>query len=79
MLNRYRFKTRSVDDFRPLKDLADYWCTGFSADDSYANIVAYLPTDIDLFEYWNDAYDIDCEVVDEIIYTRRFEKPEQIK
>ena len=76
----YRFKTQSVDDYRPLIDLKTiqmpYWCTGFASDDSYAIIVCYLPKGEDLFKYWDDAYDIQSEEMDEIIYNSRFRKPE---
>lgn len=79
----YRFKTKSVDDYRPLKDLKDiqmpYWCTGFAGDDSYAIIVCYLPKGVDLLEYWDDAYDITSEETDEIIYNSRFRKPEWLQ
>lgn len=76
----YRFKTKAVDDYRPLVDMKDiqmpWWCTGFSSDDSYAIIVCYLPKGEDLFKYWDDAYDIDSEERMEITYTDRFNKPD---
>lgn len=79
----YRFKTKAVDDYRPLKDMAEiqtpWWCTGTAMDDSYAIIVCYLPDDEDLYNYWDDAYDIDTEDRPEIVYTDRFRKPEWIK
>lgn len=79
----YRFKTKAVDDYRPLKDMAEiqtpWWCTGTAMDDSYAIIVCYLPDDEDLYDYWDDAYDIDTEYRPEIVYTDRFIKPEWIK
>ena len=79
----YRFKTKAVDDYRPLKDMAEiqtpWWCTGTAMDDSYAIIVCYLPDDEDLYDYWDDAYDIDTEDRPEIVYTDRFRKPEWIK
>lgn len=77
----YRFKTKAVDDYRPLIDMKDiqmpWWCTG--SGDDYVFIVCYLPKDEDLFKYWDDAYDIDSEERTEIIYTSRFYKPEWIK
>ena len=77
---RYRFKTRAVEDCRPLVDMATikmpWWCTGYAGDDSYAIIVCYLPEDEDLFKYWDDAYDIDSEKVATIQYSDRFPKPE---
>ena len=67
----YRFKTKAVDDYRPLKDMAEiqtpWWCTGTAMDDSYAIIVCYLPDDEDLYDYWDDAYDIDTEDRPEIV------------
>lgn len=79
---RYRFKTKSVDDPRPLVDLAEikmpWWCTGYGEKngEEYAVIVCYLPSNVDLAIYWDDAFDIDVEEVDEIKYTGRFPKPE---
>ena len=79
----YRFKTEAVDDCRPLKDMAKiqtpWWCTGTAMDDSYAIIVCYLPDDENLYDYWDDAYDVDTEDRPEIVYTDRFRKPEWIK
>lgn len=79
----YRFKTKAVDDCRPLKDMAEiqtpWWWTGSAMDDSYAIIVCYLPDDENLYDYWDDAYDIDIEDRPEIVYTDRFRKPEWIK
>ena len=80
MLKRYRFKTKAVEDFRPLKDLKDiqmpYWCS--SEGDDYVVIICYLPANVDLFEYWDDAYDIEEEDEEEITYTDRFPKPDWI-
>lgn len=82
-LYRYRFKTKSVNDWRPLIDLKNiqmpYWCTGCEMSDLYVTIVCYLPESEDLFKYWDDAYDIDKSEVDEITYTDRFPKPTWIK
>lgn len=81
-MKRYRFKTKA-DDYRPLIDLASinmpWWCTGSDMDGTYWIIVCYLPDGEDLFKYWDDAYDIDEEYVDEIKYTSRFCKPNWIK
>ena len=86
MLVRYRFKTKAVDDYRPLIDMVEtikmpWWCTGFGYkglddEEEYATIVCYLPKGEDLFKYWDDAYDIDSEETDEIKYSDRFPKPE---
>lgn len=80
---KYRFKTKAVDDYRPLVDMSDiqmpYWCTGTAADGTYVTIVCYLPESEDLFKYWDDAYDVDKTSVDTITYTDRFPKPNWIK
>lgn len=78
---KYRFKTKALEDYRPLKDMKEiqcpWWCSGEGID--YAIIICYLPTEIDLKEYWDDAYDIDIEEVEKITYTDRFRKPDWIK
>ena len=86
---RYRFKTKSVDDPRPLKSLkplgVPYWITGYEQDGNFntsaAVIVCYLPSDIDiaLSEFWDDAYDVVETPCEEITYTSRFPKPEWLK
>ena len=80
---KYRFKTKAVDDYRPLVDMKDiqmpYWCTGSATDGTYVTIVCYLPKSEDLFKYWDDAYDIDKTSADTITYTDRFPKPNWIK
>ena len=80
-LIRYRFKTKSVDDWRPLIDMANiqmpWWCTGQG--DDYMIIVCYLPEEEYLETYWDDAYDIEYDKVNEIIYNSRFFKPDWIK
>lgn len=78
-LVRYRFKTKAVDDYRPLVDMKDiqmpWWCTGYATNGEYVTIVCYLPKDEDLFKYWDDAYDIGAEDRTEITYMDRFPKP----
>ena len=76
MWRRYRFKTKSVKDERPLVFNPKYpwWCSGTG--NGYAIIIAYLPSDADLFIYWDDAYDIDFTEEEEIIFTDRFSKPD---
>ena len=78
---KYRFKTKAIEDYRPLKDMEEIqcpWrCSGEGID--YAIIICYLPKGTDLFEYWDDAYDIDVEQTEKIIYTDRFKKPDYIK
>ena len=78
---RLRFKTRAVEDCRPLVDFNEigmpWWCSGFGNDDGgdYAVIVCYLPEMANLKRYWDDAYDITSEQAKEIVYTSRFPKP----
>lgn len=80
----YRFKTKSVSDPRPLKALkplgVPYWISGYEQDGSFkptaAIIVCYLPSDVALAEFWDDAYDIVETPCDEITYTSRFPKPD---
>ena len=78
---KYRFKTKSLDDYRPLKDMSEiqcpWWCSGEGTD--YAIIICYLPEEAIIYDYWDDAYDIDAEKADKIIYTDRFRKPDYIK
>ena len=82
-LKSYRFKTNSVDDFRPLVDMSSinmpWWCTGESGDGKYATIVCYLPPEEDLMKYWDDAFDIESDEVEKIVYTSRFPKPDWVK
>lgn len=82
---RYRFKTKSVDDPRPLKDLKTigmpYWISGDVIDNRTFSIVGsviicYLPKGVDLKEYWDDAFDVDAQERSEITYTDRFPKPD---
>lgn len=82
-MRRYRFKTKSVKDFRPMIDMAPigmpWWCTGTATNGSYCIIVCYLPNNEDLHKYWDDAYQIEVEDADRIIYTDRFPKPEWLR
>lgn len=75
---RYRFKTKSVDDCRPLKFNPHYpwWCSGADGDMSYAVIIAFLPVGVDLFEFWDDAFDVEKELCPKIEFTDRFSKPD---
>lgn len=72
---RYRFKTRAVDDYRPLifNEKYPWWCTGFN--DDCAVIIAYLPCGEDLYKYWDDAFNIDHTLHNEIEFSSRFPKP----
>jgi len=77
---RFRFYTKSVDEYRPLSfnPKFPWWCsgTGSSGDDEYAVIVAYLPRDEPIYKYWNDAYEVDFTWEDEITFSDRFPKPD---
>jgi hypothetical protein len=72
---RYRFQTKSVNDYRPLIFNPEYpwWCSGFGEDS--ATIIAYLPTNEDLFKYWDDAADIEFTEHEEIVFSSRFPMP----
>ncbi len=72
---RYRFYTKSVDDYRPLIFNPSYpwWCSGQG--DATATIIAWLPKDKDLLKYWDDAHDVDQTEHDDIEFTGRFDKP----
>ena len=81
---RYRFKTNSVSAPRPIVDMAPikmpWWCTGYSyTTHESAIIVCYLPEEESLYKYWDDAFDVEAENVDEIKYSDRFPKPEWCK
>ena len=80
-LIKYRFKTKAIDDYRPLVDMKEiqmpWWCTGEGID--YAVIICYLPEGENLKKYWDDAYDIEREKCNCIVYTDRFPKPDWIE
>ena len=80
-LIKYRFKTKAIDDYRPLVDMKEiqmpWWCTGEGED--YAVITCYLPEGENLKKYWDDAYDIEREKRNCIVYTDRFPKPDWIE
>lgn len=83
MWKRYRFRTKSTDDCRPLVFNPKYpwWLSGYdgSFTNDYAVIIAYLPIDEDLFKYWDDAYDIDSTTEDKIVFTDRFPRPDYLE
>lgn len=74
---RYRFKTKSVEDYRPLVFNPKYpwWCSGKAVDGSSATIIAYLPVEENLSLYWDDAFDIEKDEKESIEFTSRFPKP----
>ena len=74
---RHYFKTTSVDDWRPVIYNPAYpsYCTGYAGDDSYATIVAWLPSTEYLKKYWPEAYDDTFTVHSKIEFSDRFPKP----
>jgi hypothetical protein len=72
---RYRFYTKSVEDYRPLIFNPGYpwWCSATGAD--FVVIVAYLPSDEPLERYWNDAYDATSTEEGAITFSSRFPRP----
>jgi len=88
MWRRYRFHTKSVDDYRPLifNPEYPYWCSGYSLggtidepEYSSAIIIAYLPVSEDLAKYWDDAFDIEYTDHESIEFSDRFPNPEHHK
>jgi hypothetical protein len=76
---RYRFKTKSVDDCRPLIFNPKYpWWISGETEDSVI-IIAYLPEGESLNKYWDDAEIDFIEKDDKIIFTDRFSKPDWFK
>ena len=65
MWKRYRFKTKSVNDWRPLIYNPQYpsWCSGYAGDMSYAIIICFLPDGEDLCKYIIETYSKQGEVV----------------
>lgn len=78
---RYRFYTRSVEDYRPLifNKKFPWWCSGEAMDGSTATIIAWLPEDEDLSKYWDDAEDVTVTEHEKIEFTSRFPKPEHFE
>ena len=75
---RYRFQSKE-EDYRPVLFNPSYpwWCSGYGND--FAIIIAFLPSDKDLHEYWPEAENIEFDKYDEIFFTGRFPKPEYYK
>ena len=69
-----RFKTYSKD-YKPLiyNPKYPYWCTGHGED--YSIFIAYLPIGASLFQYWDDAFDIEAIITESIEFTDRFPRP----
>lgn len=79
MWKRYRFKTHSVEDYRPLifNPAYPWWCSGESKD--AAIIIAYLPPDANLIDYWDDAFDINFTEEASIQFSDKFPMPNYYK
>lgn len=75
---RYRFSTRSVDDYRPLifNPAYPWWCSATAGDGQSVVIVAYLPAGESLQRYWDDAFEIDYTDEETITFSERFPRPE---
>jgi len=71
---RYRFYA-NLNDYRPVKwpALGPYWCSGES--DTHSVVIAYLPADVDLKEFWPEAIDVEFTDEMELHYSDRFPKP----
>lgn len=75
--NRHRFRTTSVSDPRPVifPPPGPWWCSGIAGDDSYATVICYLPPDAEVEKFWPEAFDIETDERDEIVFTDRFPRP----
>ena len=80
MWKRYRFKTYAVKDNRPLifNPKFPWWCSGYGEDNNgeYSIIIAFLPEDVNLAYYWDDAFEIEFTKETEIQFSSRFPKPD---
>jgi hypothetical protein len=74
---RYCFDIYGVQDYRPVKwpIPGPYWMTRQGGEGHYG-LVACLPADVDLKEFWPEAQDIDVQERDNITFTERFQKPD---
>jgi len=77
---RYRLKTKSVSDWRPLVYDPRFpsWCSGYGGDEeagtAFAVIIIYLPEGEPLSKYYDDAFDVTADDSDCIVFTDRFPK-----
>lgn len=82
---RYRLKTKSVADWRPLVYDPRYpsWCSGYGGDEedgpAFAVIIIYLPVGEDLMKYYDDAFDVEADECNEITFTDRFPRPKSFQ
>ena len=77
---RHRFRTRSIDDCRPVvfNPHFPWWCSGEGddRDGEYAIIIAYLPESESVIKYWPDAYGKDdTDSCDGPRFSDRFARP----
>jgi Ni/Co efflux regulator RcnB len=72
---RHRFYTSS-EDYRPIKwpPPGPYWCSG-ETDDAFI-LIAYIPQNVKLEDYWPEAERAEFTDEDEIIFSDRFAKPD---
>lgn len=72
---RYRFRANE-DDMRPVKwpPPGPWWCTGYG--DGYAIVVAYLPPQSNLADYWPEATAVEFTEEDELSFSDRFPEPD---
>jgi hypothetical protein len=84
MWRRYRFRTKSVDDERPIifNRAYPWWCSGYGLGGTInepgydsAIIIAFLPSNEDLKKYWPDAYEVEYTEHETIEFSDRFPKP----
>ena len=76
---RYRFTLKHADP-RPVKfpPPGPYWVTGYAPDrrgDEWPILVAYLPVDGQIHDWWPEAEQVDTTEEAEITFTDRFPKP----
>ena len=76
---RARFYIKKKDcgnDYRPTKwpIKYPYWCTGESSGSFI--IVAYADDAEQIMQLWPEAYSVESEEVQNIVFTDRFPKPE---
>jgi hypothetical protein len=64
---RYTFKTKH-EDWRPAIFDERYPSYNTGEGNDYYTMVAWLPENEDLLKYWDDAYDIDYDVHDKIVF-----------
>lgn len=79
---RARFYIKFDDcgnDYRPVKwpIKYPYWCTGESSD--AFTLVAYADNVAQIKELWPEAYGIEAEEVQKIVFTTRLPKPKWYK